>query len=140
MIVLDTDHMSLVERGGAEGRRIWQRIRALPPDDIATTVISFEEQARGWLARISGAKTLGRQMSDYSELKQLLQTYCGIAVLEFDAKSIVEFERLRQAKIHVGTMDMKIAAIAIANDAILLTRNRSDFSKIPDLKFEDWSV
>ena len=79
-------------------------------------------------------------MSDYSELKQLLQTYCGIAVLDFDAKSIVEFERLRQSKIHIGTMDTKIAAIAIANDAILLTRNRSDFNKVPNLTFDDWSI
>jgi tRNA(fMet)-specific endonuclease VapC len=139
MVVLDTDHMSLVERGGAEGWRIWQRIRALPPDDIATTVISFEEQTRGWLARIAGATTLDRQISDYSELKKLLQTYCGIAVLDFDAKSVVEFERLRQAKLRIGTMDLKIAAIAIANGAILLTRNRSDFSKVPNLIVEDWS-
>jgi tRNA(fMet)-specific endonuclease VapC len=139
MVVLDTDHMSLVERGGAEGWRIWQRIRPLPPDDVATTVISFEEQTRGWLARIAGATTMDRQMSDYGELKQLLQTYCGITVLDFDAKSVVEFERLRQAKIRIGTMDMKIAAIAIANDALLLTRNRSDFGKVSNLRMEDWS-
>ena len=140
MVVLDTDHMTLVERGGAEGRRIWQRIRALPPDDVTTTIISFEEQTRGWLARIAGATILERQMSDYSELKQLLQAYCNIAVLDFDAKSVVAFERLRQAKIRVGTMDMKIASIAIANDAVLLTRNLSDFGKFPDLIVEDWSA
>lgn len=140
MVVLDTDHMSLGERGGAEGRRIWQRIRALPPDDVATTIISFEEQTRGWLARIAGATTLDRQIADYTELKQLLRTYCHIAVLDFDAKSVVEFERLRQAKIRIGTMDIKIASIAIANEAILLTRNRSDFGKVPKLTVEDWSA
>jgi len=35
------------------------------------------------------------------------------------------FERLKQAKIRIGTMDLKIAAIALANDATLLTRNHS---------------
>ena len=44
------------------------------------------------------------------------------------------------AKIRVGTMDLKIAAIALANDSTLLTRNIQDFSKVPDLKIEDWSV
>ena len=37
-------------------------------------------------------------------------------------------------------MDLKIASIAIANDALLLTRNLSDFSKIPGLRVEDWSL
>jgi tRNA(fMet)-specific endonuclease VapC len=91
-------------------------------------------------ARIARATTLERQISDYGELKQLLQTYCNIAVLDFDGKAAAVFERLKQAKIRIGTMDLKIAAIALAHDATLLTRNRQDFSKVPDLKFEDWSV
>jgi tRNA(fMet)-specific endonuclease VapC len=140
MVLLDTDHMSLVERGGTEGRRIWQCIRALPPDEVATTIVSFEEQTRGWLARIARAATLERQIEDYSELKQLLQTYCNIAVLDFDVKAAAIFERLRQAKIRIGTMDLKITAIALANDATLLTRNLSDFGKVPDLKAEDWTL
>lgn len=36
-------------------------------------------------------------------------------------------------------MDLKIAAIAIAKKAILLTRNLSDFQNISNLKVEDWT-
>ena len=42
------------------------------------------------------------------------------------------------ARIRIGTMDLKIAAIALANDAILLSRNLTDFSKVPALRVEDW--
>ena len=37
-------------------------------------------------------------------------------------------------------MDLKIAAIVLANDATLLTRNLGDFRKVPDLKAEDWTA
>lgn len=140
MFVLDSDHMSLLQRGGAEGSRIWQHIRVQPPDNLATTITSFEEQTRGWLARIARAATVPRQIEDYGELKKLLQDYCNIAVLAYDAQAAAHFEGLRQAKIRIGTMDLKIAAIALANDAVLLTRNLSDFIKAPGLKVEDWSV
>jgi hypothetical protein len=41
MVVLDSDHMSLLQRGGAEGQRIRQRLRALPPDDITRNLADF---------------------------------------------------------------------------------------------------
>jgi tRNA(fMet)-specific endonuclease VapC len=36
--------------------------------------------------------------------------------------------------------DLKIAAIALANDAILLSRNLSDFAKVSGLRVEDWTT
>jgi tRNA(fMet)-specific endonuclease VapC len=139
MVLLDSDHLSLLQRGGAEGDRILKRLRALPPDDIATTIINYEEQTRGWLARLARATTLERQISDYRELKRLLQNYCSIAVLDFDEHAGAQFENLRQTVGRVGTMDLKIAAITLANDATLLSRNIADFRKVPGLKTEDWS-
>jgi tRNA(fMet)-specific endonuclease VapC len=35
-------------------------------------------------------------------------------------------------------MDLKIAAINLVHDAILLTRNLVDFAKIPGLRVENW--
>jgi len=140
MYLFDTDHMSLIEHGGVEYERIKARLRTVPRDDVATTIISYEEQTRGWLARIAQMKTPERQISVYSELKRQLRNYCDIAIVEFDTTATTEFKRLRQEGVHIGTMDLKIAAIALANDATLITRNIQDFSRVPDLKFEDWSV
>ena len=63
-----------------------------------------------------------------------------IPLLDYDAKAVAQYERLRQARLRVGTKDLQIAAIALANDAVLLTRNLSDFQKVPGLKMEDWSA
>jgi tRNA(fMet)-specific endonuclease VapC len=51
-----------------------------------------------------------------------------------------QFQRLQLLRLRIGTMDMKIAAIALANDATLLTRNLADFGKVPGLRVEDWTI
>jgi tRNA(fMet)-specific endonuclease VapC len=140
MVLLDSDHLSLLQRGGAEGQRIKQRLDALSDELAATTIVNYEEQMRGWLARLSRATSLERQVSDYWELKKLLQIYCGVPVLDFDTKAAAQYELLRQTPIRIGSMDLKIAAIALSKQATLLTRNIVDFAKIPGLRTEDWSI
>ena len=140
MFILDTDHLSFLERASHPiGDRILARMKNAP-DRCFATIASYEEQTRGWLARIAQTTTPDRQISVYSELKRQLRNYCDIAVVEFDAKAVLEFTRLRQSGVRIGSMDLKIASIALANDATVLTRNTRDFSQVPNLKFEDWSI
>ncbi len=47
MVLLDPDHLSLLQRGCPEGYRIKVRLGELPPDQVATTIINYEEQMRG---------------------------------------------------------------------------------------------
>jgi tRNA(fMet)-specific endonuclease VapC len=49
MYVLDTDHLSLIQRDGDSGRKILNRLSTLPIDVVVTTVISYEEQVKGRL-------------------------------------------------------------------------------------------
>ena len=140
MYLLDTDHISLIARGGLEGRSIIRHITGLLPDEIAVSIVSYEEQMRGWLAEIAAARSIDRQKSKYYELERMLKYYCASPILPFDDAAITIFQNLWLQRLRVGTMDLKIASIALANNAALLTRNLSDFSKVPGLKYEDWCV
>lgn len=140
MFILDTDHISLLEWGdGPIGLRLAKRIEELPSDAVVTTIISFEEQTRGWLAFQSRARTLAQQVNAYRKLKHHLDTYREIIVLEFDTAAAAQFQRLKQSRIRIGTMDLKIAAITLTHDATLLSRNLPDFRRVPELKVEDWT-
>ncbi len=138
--VLDTDHMSFLQYDSEEAKAILLRLRAVPRDDIATTVATYEEQMRGRMARLASTNKPQGQIVMYTELKQTLQQYCFIPVLDFDTIASAEFERLRKIHPRLGTMDLKIAAIVLANNATLITRNNRDFGKIAGLRIEDWTL
>ena len=140
MILLDTDHISELEQIGMAGERLFQRLSALPAGDIAVSIISYEEQTRGWLSYLARARSLEAQIEAYRRLQVQLENYCSLTVLAFDGRAVEEFTRLQKLPIRIGTMDMKIAAIALAHKATLLSRNLRDFSKVPDLRVEDWTA
>ena len=45
---------------------------------------------------------------------------------------------LRRQRVRIGTMDLKIASIALSLGAKLLSRNLRDFQQVPGLHVEDW--
>jgi tRNA(fMet)-specific endonuclease VapC len=109
------------------------------PDEFATTIISYEEQTRGWLSYIAKARSLDDQVLAYSKLQRHLAKFRAATVIGFEQSSAKEFEKLRRLYPRLGTMDLKIAAITITTNSTLLTRNKSDFEKIEGLVFEDWT-
>ena len=138
MLVLDTDHLVEYQKGtAAEARRLKERLQRAD-EPYATTIISVEELMRGWMAAVRRDHDPRRQVVAYRRLQQLLRFFAPWNVLEWNDAAVDEFESLKRAKIRVGTMDLKIACIALANDATLLTRNTTDFSKVPRLRVEDW--
>jgi tRNA(fMet)-specific endonuclease VapC len=140
MFLLDTDHISILDRGGMEAGPIRRRLSVLPDDQVAVSIVTYEEQMRGWLALLNSRRGVDRQVEAYQRLERLLQFYCSSRLLPFDQSALEHFQRLWLARLRIGTMDLKIAAIALAHDATLLSRNLTDFRKVPGLRVEDWSV
>ena len=139
MYLLDTDHLSILERGGEIAQRIISRLAILSLEDINVTVITYEEQTRGWLGYIAKARNLEEQIIAYRKLEKHIATFSKLKVIGFDSESAAIFKRLRAEYPRLGTMDLKIAAIAISKGATLLTRNLSDFENIANLQVEDWT-
>lgn len=135
--ILDTDQVSLFQQGHPLVR---QRVNAVAPQEVAVTIITLEEQLYGRLNRIRRASSEDEVVSAYAKLRATWNYFQTVNLLDFDedaARCYAEFVRQR---IRVGTQDLRIAAIVISRSGILVTRNQRDFSRVPGLRFEDWTV
>ena len=47
MLILDTDHLSILDQNTMEAFNLGRRLAALPPEEVAATIITYEEQMRG---------------------------------------------------------------------------------------------
>ncbi|MGK7880432.1 MAG: type II toxin-antitoxin system VapC family toxin [Crocosphaera sp.] len=139
MYILDTDHLSFIQRNGKEGKQILTRLATLDNPQVAVTIITYEEQVRGRLLFLSKAKTVEQQVLAYQGLQKLVLDYQFIVIVPFDQIAVLEYQQLRKSYPRLGKMDLKIAAITLTNKATLLTRNISDFRPIYQLQVEDWS-
>jgi tRNA(fMet)-specific endonuclease VapC len=139
MYILDTDHMSLLEWDNAGAAVLRERLADCEPDDVATTIISYEEQVRGWMAYLARARSIDQQIEGYRRLRGHLDNYRQIPVLDFDGEAAARYQAMRRARIRICTMDMKIAAITLSKGATLLSKNLVDFQRIRGLKVEDWT-
>ncbi|MES2464550.1 MAG: type II toxin-antitoxin system VapC family toxin [Armatimonadota bacterium] len=137
--LLDTDHCSVLQRGGSGYDALADRLSRTPLDDYGTTIVSYEEQCRGWADRINRANTSSARIEAYSQLQENLRFYRGIAVWEYTANAELKFSEMVREKVRVGTKDLRIAAIALTVNAVVLTRNSRDFSRVPGLTVEDWT-
>ena len=137
MLVLDTNHFSEWERSSPAGKRLSARLRA-SREEMALGIVTVEEELRGWLAEINRHRDLDRQIVPYTKLKREVEGFGEWTILGWDAESAQLFRQFRAQGIRIGTMDLKIACIALAHEATLLTRNARDFNQVPGLRFENW--
>ena len=92
------------------------------------------QRTAGVLSASSKERTALRQVVGYRELSQLFQFYQEFEIVLFDEAAAQVFDDLRKQKLRLGTMDLKIAATALVNNALLLSANRSDFDRVPELQ------
>ena len=140
MIVLDTDHISLLQHPESpEAQRVIQRLAGARDDEVFTTIVSVEEQMRSWLAIIARYRDAARQTTYYARLLNFIRFFQDWEIVVFDAPAAEKFNELRAGGVRIGSSDLKIASIVLVHGATLISRNQIDFSKVPGLVLEDWS-
>jgi tRNA(fMet)-specific endonuclease VapC len=136
-VVLDTNHFRELREDTPAGRRLQRRILDTQAD-VFTCIVAVEETVQGWLALLKRHAPGRAQMAVYARLQSSIESLLQLPILPFDAEAAETFERLRPKHPRSGSMDLKIAAICLAHDATLLTRNLTDFQSIPHLCIENW--
>ena len=140
MIILDTNHLSALQQAGPQAARLTKRLAVVGlSQDLAVTIVTVEEVTQGWINKIHQAPTNALAVPTYDRLQRFLTSLNDWRILPFDAAAATQTDVLRQSGVRwVGLKDLRIAAIALTHDALLLSANLRDFRQVPGLRVEDW--
>lgn len=137
MFILDTDMLSHLMYGRQPVvDRVGQAIR-----DVVSTAVSRIEILRGRFQAVMAAEDASKLLQAHDRLERTEAFLESIRLLPVEAASGEEFDRLRQNKKlkKIGRGDLLIAAITLANQATLISRNPKDFRQVPGLQVESWA-
>lgn len=126
--MLDTDSVSLALRGQGN---VAQQILNHRPSDLCISSITLAELRYGAETRKS------------QKLHDIITVFVeSVAVLPFDQAASVEFDTVATALAQkgqpIGTFDTLLAAHALSLDLIFVTNNGRHFSRVLNLKIENW--
>jgi len=138
LYMLDTDTMTLAQFGHAA---VVAQLGKQADADVALPVISLQEQMREWLGRLARLNASPPLADWYDRLvNRMFPLWRRYQLISFSEPAILRFDQLRALRLNVGSMDLRIAAIALGNSLTVVTRNQRDFSRVPGLNSVDWSV
>lgn len=141
VFILDSDHISLLLRQDPKvSAKLAQEI-----NQAAVTIITVQEVCNGWLGLLNQKnQNRGEMLHRYHQFWLAIDFFKPLPILEFDNHAydfymqlITDNSALRKQDIQ---RDLRIAAIALSQNAIVVTRNQKDFRLVPGLQIEDWSV
>src|SRR5688572_4130904 len=120
LFVLDTDILTLYRHGDPA---VCRHVNTHLPDELATTVITVEEQLSGWYSLVRRAKRPPQVARAYQRLADSVLFLAAWQILSYTEPAITRYDQLRAMKLQVRTMDLRIAAITLEQAATLVTRN-----------------
>jgi tRNA(fMet)-specific endonuclease VapC len=137
MYILDTNVLTALHIGNP---KIINAIQKIGNERVAITVVTKVEMLRGridFLLKAENPFSLRRAQALLMETEERLN---AIETLPFDDDAIAQFEQLitNSAMRKAGRADLLIASIVLSQQATLVTRNRKDFQRFPNLRLVNW--
>jgi tRNA(fMet)-specific endonuclease VapC len=129
MYVLDTNTLIYFFKGLGD---VSKRLLAVPPNQINIPSIVLYELEVG-IARSTSPKKRRKQLEDFTSLINILPF--GAEEARSAASIRVNLEKKGRP---IGPYDILIAAVAMTNQGILVTRNIDEFGRIKGLRLENW--
>jgi tRNA(fMet)-specific endonuclease VapC len=130
--LLDTN--TCIQYLNGRSQSVFERLNKTPASEICLCSVVKLELPYGALRSNASEKTLEQQ-------QKFLDRF---ASLPFDDNAQLYAAQIRaklaQIGKPIGPYDLLIAAIALSNNLILVTHNVSEFSRVADLKIEDWEL
>ena len=137
LFVLDTDLLTLYYRGDPI---VVRRVHERPPGELAISILTVDEQLTGWYTLTRQARRPEEIARAYAHLGEAVVRLGRWRILPYTESAIARVAQLKALRLNVRFMDLRIAAVALENQAVVVTRNRRDFGRVPGLSVEDWSV
>ncbi len=129
MYLFDTNTLIYYFKGKGQ---VAARLLLVPPREVAVSSITVYELEVG-LAKSSAAKQRYTQVRDFLAF---------VSVLPFGGREASAAAAIRttleRRGLPIGPLDNLIAGTAKAHQAMLVTHNVSEFSRIGGLRIEDW--
>jgi len=139
MTILDTDTVTLYALGH---EKVGAKVDELGgPAQLAVAVITRMEILRGRFDSILKAADeaqLNLAMQRFQEAGALLDSFLTLPVNAQAAQRFTILLAHKKTK-KMKRADMLIACIALASDALLVTRNVKDYKDVPGLRLENWA-
>ena len=125
---------------------VW--IQFLSPDNnrIKDRMLSVESSAIQLCSVVKaelffGAEKSNRKSENHEVLRNLFTDVASVPFGDDAARKYGEIRaELSRAGTPIGPNDLMIAAIALVHGSTLVTHNTREFSRIKDLKLEDWEI
>jgi tRNA(fMet)-specific endonuclease VapC len=129
--MLDTDISSYIMKRSHDA--VLRRLQKVPIDAVCISVITKSEL-------LFGVEVSARRQQDQAALEDYLR---HVEVLDFPDEAAVHYAQIRAAlKVRgemIGANDLFIAAHARSLEATLVTNNIDEFSRVQNLKIENWT-